>query len=248
MRRSLCTNAIILPPAICFRDMVFSAVSGHVSVPAADYLAVAMTLDKRHFWTKISLLVSKYTQAKKEHFGNRELENDCDVTRLAVAAKKMNKLHLWRLGEEFNASSQIHIAAKSIFSHYKLNDSTFADQVLSLRTDLLSDLGTLALKVGEELEKKRSQLTMSVKTLDPIEQNNTAAAVMHGKLASIETTYRSSLAAQMKCTTADLADALYPKPNEVQPACAAPPSEPSGISAHMSPVLVIAICDAWLIP
>ena len=227
--------------------MVFSAVSGHVSVPAADYLGVAM-LDKRHFWTKISLVVSRYTQAKKDHFGNRELENDVDVTRLAVAAKKMNKLHLWRLGEEFNASTQIHIAARSILGHYTLNASTFADQVLSLRTDLLSELGTLALKVGEELEKKRSQLTVTVKTLDPIEQNTTAATVMHGKLSEIEATYRSKLAAQMKCTTADLADVLYPKPIEVQPACAAPPSEPSGISAHMSPVLVIAICDAWLIP
>ena len=245
MWRSLCTIAIILPPAHCFRDMVFNAVSGHVAVSAADYLTVTI-LDKRHPWTRIAVLMSRYMMTKKEHYGNRELENDSDTTRLAITAKKVSQTHIMRFKEEFIASGQIHTAAKSILAHYTLTENTLVEKVLSVRTDLLSSLGTLALKVGEELEKKRSQLEGSEKTLDPMAQNTIAATAMHGKLAEIEATYRSQLAALMKCTVTDLKDAVYTKATEIQPACAPPPVEPSGISAHMSPVLVIAICDAWL--
>ena len=241
MWRSLCTIAIILPPAHCFRDMVFHAVNGHVAVSAADYLTVTI-LDKRHSWTRIAVLISRYMMAKKEHFGNRELENDSDTTRLAITAKKVSQTYITRLSEEFIASSQIHAAAKSLFSHYTLTENTLVEKVLSARTDLLFSLGALAHKVGEELEKKRSQLGGSERTLDPMAQNTTAATVMHGKLAEIEATYRSQLAALMKCPVTDLKDAVYTKATEIQP----PPVEPSGISAHMSPVLVIAICDAWL--
>ena len=221
--------------------MVFHAVSGHVAVSAADYLAVTI-LDKRHSWTRIAVLISRYMMTKKEHFGNKELENESDTTRLAITAKKVSSVYILRLSQEFIASGEIHTAAKSILAHYTLTDNTLVEKVLSARTDLLFSLGALAYKVGEELEKKRSQLGGSDRTLDPMTQNTTAATVMHGKLAELEATYRSQLAALRKCPLTDLADAVYAKATEIQ----TPPVEPSGISAHMSPVLVIAICDAWL--
>ena len=166
--------------------MVFNAVSGHVSVSAADYLTITM-LDKRHTWTRISVLISRYIVTKKEHYGNRELENNSDSTRLAITALKIKHTHLVRLQEEFIASDQIHAAAKSILAHYKL-PNTLVDKVLSLRTDLLHNFGVLALKVGEELEKKRSQLVGSKNTHDEMKQNNIAATEMHGKVAKIEET------------------------------------------------------------
>ena len=147
-----------------------------------------------------------------------------------------------RLNEQFIASGQIHLAAKSILAHYPLTEISLVEKVLSARTDLLFSLGELAYKVGEELEKKRSQLGGSNRTLDPTTQNTTAAKIMHGKLAEFEATYRSRVAALMKVPVADLKDAVYTNATKIQH----PPVEPSGISAHMSPVLVIAICDVWL--
>ena len=180
--------------AKCFRACVFSAISGRVTVHPHDYACVS-ALDVRTMWVKVAILLRQYMATLGEHYPPGVQITSLAETfagRTSTQARKLPQGTMKELAQETTSLVVLDKATTTILRKYAIKNPSL-DKVMAARTQLFSNVGKLALKIGAALERAVAVAAALHKQCTSEQRTAAVEATMKGQVSEIEHKYRAAL-------------------------------------------------------
>ena len=210
--------------AQCFRACVFHAISGRVTVHPNDYACVS-SLDVRAMWVKVAIILRQYMATLLEHYPPgvpTTLLTETFAGRTSTQARKLPQGIMKQLAQETTSLVRLDNATTTILRKYAIKNPSL-DKVMAARTQLFSNVGKLALKIGAALERAVALATGMHKECTSEQRTAAVEATMKGQVAEIEHKYRAALVDAGTYLESALPPAAFPRDER---AAGASPGQP----------------------